>query len=138
MGTKLTTEEQLVDVYGRRYVRVLKRQSLEDGINAARTMFPICYFDQDRCVDGLHALGHYRYEVLDEKGNLSKVPVHDENSNGADAFRYVAMGRKAPKMSTEERRAKLARESREAVLSGADYAHGGRPTRGSQFNWMNR
>lgn len=137
LGTKLTVEEQLVAVYGRRNVRVLPRLSLIDGINAARTMFPNCYFDKTRCADGIQALSHYRYEIVDnEKGTLSRVPVHDENSHGADSFRYVAIGRKLPKASVAEMRERLKSRIEDAINGGEMYEHG-RPSRG-QFNWMGR
>lgn len=58
------------------------------GINATRSIFNRCYFDEVKCADGLQALRHYRYEI-DEHGQWSKLPLHDENSHGADAFRTL-------------------------------------------------
>ena len=75
-------------------VRIVPRQSVADGINAARTIFPACYFDQERCADGLQALRHYRYEVDQSTKAFSKNPLHDEHSHGADAFRYLALSLK--------------------------------------------
>ena len=69
---------------------VLPRLAIEQGINAARTVFGQCWFDADRCADGLQSLRHYRYDV-DENGQFSRKPLHDENSHAADAFRYLAM-----------------------------------------------
>lgn len=67
----------------------LPRDSVMDGINAVRMVFPNCYFDETECEDGLKALSHYRYEVKD--GQLGNVPKHDWASDGADAFRTFAM-----------------------------------------------
>lgn len=75
--------------------RLVPRLKLFDGINAARTLFPIAYFDEIQCADGLKALMHYKYDVDNEdKDNpvYSKEPVHDWSSHGADGFRYAAIG----------------------------------------------
>lgn len=71
--------------------RVLERVPTVDSINAARTIFPNCYFDRENCADGLNCLRHYRYEVDPDTGNFSKNPLHDRHSHGADAFRYIAL-----------------------------------------------
>lgn len=71
--------------------RILERVPVVDSINAARTIFPNCYFDREHCVDGLNCLRHYRYEVDPDTGQFSKTPLHDHYSHGADAFRYIAL-----------------------------------------------
>ena len=71
--------------------RVLDRVPTVDSINAARTIFPKCYFDRENCADGLQCLRHYRYEVDPDTKQFSKVPLHDHYSNGADAFRYIGL-----------------------------------------------
>lgn len=71
--------------------RILERVPVVDSINAARTIFPNCYFDREHCVDGLNCLRHYRYEVDPDTGQFSKTPFHDHYSHGADAFRYIAL-----------------------------------------------
>jgi phage terminase large subunit len=87
LGTKRTIEEQVRQAGYR--VRIVPRLSLTDGINAARLIFPQCWFDEVKCEEGLQALRHYRYRVID--GNYSNEPVHDWASDGADAFRYLAV-----------------------------------------------
>lgn len=84
LGTKKTIEEQ-VRAAGYR-VAIVPKLSLTDGINAARLLFPKCYFDESECTDGLQALRHYCYRVID--GQLSNEPMHND---GADAFRYMAI-----------------------------------------------
>lgn len=79
-------------------VTVLTRASIESGIDAARAIFNKCYFDEGKCVDGLNALRRYRYEI-DESGQWSKRPLHDEYSHAADAFRYFATS-----MTTEHKK----------------------------------
>jgi phage terminase large subunit len=64
---------------------------LEDGINAARTIFKDCWFDADKCADGLSALRRYRYDVDPDTKQFSRKPLHDEASHFADAFRYFSV-----------------------------------------------
>lgn len=52
---------------------------------AAREIFGSCVFDETKCADGLQALRHFTYEI-DERGQWSDKPKHDENSHYADAF----------------------------------------------------
>jgi len=59
------------------------------GLKATREIFSSCWFDEEKCQDGLQALRHYRYEV-DEHGQWGKMPMHDENSHAADAFEQFA------------------------------------------------
>ncbi|MES1989229.1 MAG: PBSX family phage terminase large subunit [Pseudomonadota bacterium] len=68
---------------------VVARTSIESGIEAARSIFNRCWFDENKCIDGINALRRYRYEI-DESGQWSKKPLHDEYSHAADAFRYFA------------------------------------------------
>jgi hypothetical protein len=63
---------------------------VEQGIQAARTIFGKCFFDFVKCFDGIQALRHYRYEVDEKLGGLRKEPLHDQYSHAADAFRTAA------------------------------------------------
>ena len=71
--------------------RVTPNIPLKDGIEAARRIIPRCYFDQDRCADGLRALSYYRTEFDEVKNVFKDKPLHDWSSHGADAFRYFAV-----------------------------------------------
>lgn len=72
-------------------VQVLARLGITEGIDAARTVFEQCWFDENKCADGLAALRHYKYDKDPDTGKTSKNPVHDWSSHGADAFRYFAV-----------------------------------------------
>jgi phage terminase large subunit len=73
-------------------VRITPKLSIADGINSARMLMNRCYFDQNRCAEGLQALRHYRYAVDPDTRMFSDKPLHDQNSHAADAWRYVAVG----------------------------------------------
>jgi hypothetical protein len=69
---------------------ILPRISLEDGINAARMLFPICNFDAAKCAPGLEALKAYQWAYNQRMGETKPTPIHNWASHGADAFRYLA------------------------------------------------
>jgi phage terminase large subunit len=76
-------------------VEVLKAISVEDGINAARMLFPRVYFDESKCQPGLEALQAYQWGYNARMDELKTVPVHNWASHGADAFRYLAVSVKS-------------------------------------------
>lgn len=74
-------------------VRMLpKPKAVMDGINAAREQFSKMHFNSDKCAVGINALRHYRFAMVKEGQEVRSKPVHDVHSNGADAFRYAAIG----------------------------------------------
>lgn len=92
LGTGRSIEE-IMRTAGR-MVKVVPMLSVADGINAARTMFANCWFDEDNCADGLQCLRHYRYELDPDTQTLGRKPLHDWASHGADSFRYMAISLK--------------------------------------------
>ena len=99
LGMKRTVEEQFRDA-GKQHgfkVAVLPVLSIQDGIQAARKTFPVCYFNETTCMDGLEALAQYRREWDDAKKCFNDNPVHDWTSHPADAFRYLSLAWQATK-----------------------------------------
>jgi phage terminase large subunit len=82
--------QEVLSTLGRR-VKIAPKLSLEDGINAARMVFPRCWFDQTKTMRGLECLQNYRRELNEKLGEFRATPVHDWASHGADAFRYLAV-----------------------------------------------
>lgn len=64
--------------------------SLEDGIRAARLVFPRVYFDKTKAARLVECLKRYRRHVS-KATNEPSAPLHDEYSHGADAFRYLCV-----------------------------------------------
>lgn len=95
IGSELSVEEQTRKMGFR--VRVVPKLSISDGINAARTVFGECWFDEKACQEGIQCLRHYRYDIDEKTKAWSKEPIHDQYSHGADAFRYLAVALKEPK-----------------------------------------
>jgi phage terminase large subunit len=87
-------------------------------LNACRTVFSNCWFDKDKCADGLHALRHYRYGVDADTGRRSRLPLHDWSSDGSDAFRCFAVGFRQDKRATD------GKPRIRTVQAGGDPGHG--------------
>ena len=71
--------------------RLVPGHTIEDGINAARRILPRCWFDAQKCAQGLDRLRQYQAEWDDKKKAFKDTPRHDWTSHGSDAFRYLAM-----------------------------------------------
>ncbi len=67
---------------------VLPQTGIEEGIKAARMLFPTCYFDATKTARLLECLKRYRRQISTNT-NEPGEPLHDEYSHGADMFRYV-------------------------------------------------
>jgi hypothetical protein len=92
-GIGRTRLEQFVEsnLDPRNDARMVKRHSLDDGINAVRETLRRCWFDAEACDVGLKALRSYRKEWDEERGVWCDRPRHDAASHGADAFRQICM-----------------------------------------------
>lgn len=64
--------------------------ALQDGIQAARAMFPRTWFDV-RCQEGIEALRQYQREWHEDTKAFRDRPRHDWTSHYADAFRMLAI-----------------------------------------------
>jgi phage terminase large subunit len=71
-------------------VEIVDDIGLENGIKAARLLFPRVYVDRDNAGEIVTRLGRYRRRINAETGTATS-PVHDDASHGADAFRYLAV-----------------------------------------------
>ena len=118
LASQLTIEQQM-RAAGMK-VRITPKTTVADGINAARTIMGKCYWDEDKCADGLQALRHYQYEMEPDAVTRKREPLHDWSSHAADAFRYLAVGlrEKQERPALSPNRPKL------------------RPMSGSNLSWM--
>jgi len=91
LGTGVSRWEAAKKV-GINFERIPRVNDKMDSINAARRFLGICWFDEVRCSDGLVRLENYRKKWNEHAQCYDNKPLHDENSNGADAFQTLAMG----------------------------------------------
>lgn len=96
--TGKTIAQAMRDLFVGHKVIVIPRMAKGNiGIEAARRIFPTCYFDEDKTKEGLKCLGKFTYDVDVETGAFSANPLHDENSDAADAFAQLALSLKEPR-----------------------------------------
>lgn len=87
-----TTRVETMRKLGLNGIEVVRRQSIEDGIHAARLLFPKLWIDREKCGWGVECLKSYE-RVFDHKNMVYKArPKHNWASHGADAFRTFAVG----------------------------------------------
>lgn len=72
-------------------VMIVPRLSRQHGIDAGRKVLPQVLINSDLCYGGVEALRAYRRQYNELLKQFSDSPVHDWASNGADAFRYLAL-----------------------------------------------
>ena len=74
------------------HFEVAPRMPVIDGIEAVRRALPRCFFDKTKCKQGLESLSLFRSQYDETKRVLSRNPLHDYTSHGADAMRYLITG----------------------------------------------
>ena len=86
--------EKLSKYLGHGALAIVPNISVEDGIQAARSVLPRCYFDEN-CnagpASGVEALRQYQREYDEDKKAFRKIPLHNWASHPADAFRMLAV-----------------------------------------------
>ena len=71
---------------------VVPRLSVEDGIQAVRTLLPNCWFHATKVKQGVECLRNYRREYDEKRSIFYEKPLHDWASHASDSFRYLAVG----------------------------------------------
>lgn len=91
------TVQQLVEAGGYR-VRIVPNLSETDQMAATRAIFNRCWFDEEKCAEGVQALKHYRYEFDEQLGTFKRTPLHDWSSHASKAFQYFAVSIREPEL----------------------------------------
>ncbi len=103
LASERSVEKQIRVAYPDQ-VMLVPRLDVKDRVNAARTIFGQCWFDADKCADGIQALRHYRRSPTDNLGR-DTGELHDWASHGGSAFCYFGVGGKVerPKPKSESK-----------------------------------
>lgn len=96
LGTGHSLLETARELFRGQIVRVAPRLPVEDGVHAVRMLLPKCYFDAKQCERGIETLTNYRWDLNSKIKEFTHLPVHDQWSHGADAFRTLAVRYQAP------------------------------------------
>lgn len=70
---------------------VLSKLWVSDWIESVRNIFWYCFFNDETCTVWLKHLSKYRREFDEKRWIYRNKPLHDNSSNCADAFRYLAV-----------------------------------------------
>jgi phage terminase large subunit len=89
LATKRSTIEQMLEAGFP--CRKVPKLEVQHGIDAARKVLPHCVIEQESCFAGIEALRAYRRSYNELLKQYNDKPLHDWSSDGADAFRYLAL-----------------------------------------------
>lgn len=90
LGTGKSRKETAEEM-GLRPFEVAPKLEVQDGIEAVRNLLPRCWFDAEKCADGVRGLKNYRKDWDENRGVWLPRPRHDWASHPADAFRTGAV-----------------------------------------------
>lgn len=79
--------------------RVNSLSETGEGIQAVRDLLPLCFFDREKCEDGIRALDHYQKSWNERNGCWDDKPLHNWASHGAKAFEQFARGHRAARVA---------------------------------------
>ena len=77
LGTGKSRYELFKSQLGADKVKIVPVLSVKDGIEATRVTLPRCWFDQEKTVSLMDALGSYSQEWDDKKGMFRDKPLHN-------------------------------------------------------------
>ena len=103
-GAKRSAEETFALKFGWDKVRLVRKTSIADRINAARVLTPKVAFNT-RCERGIHGLRSWSYEYNEQTKTFSSEPLHDWASHDGDGYSYgcQVMQEVAPQKPNEEK-----------------------------------
>lgn len=95
-GENAKTKKELAESLGLKPVHIVHRPRnnvvVLQHIEMGRNTLSQCWFDADKCNQGISALEAYHAKYDEEKKILSNTPEHDWSSHGADGFRTFVAG----------------------------------------------
>ena len=74
--------------FGANKLAIVPATSVEDRINAARTIIRRCAFNETACQEGINGLEAWEYEWDEENEVFRKVPLHNWASHPSDGYSY--------------------------------------------------
>jgi len=92
LGNGGKTRVQALRDLGLRNLKVVPKLPKAQQIDAARMFLQKCWFDEVATEDGLKSLRNYKFQFDPARKVFSPSPLHDQYSNGADAFQILAVG----------------------------------------------
>lgn len=89
----LQTGRSIIETFLQNGIRpqLVPEMSLQDGIEAARQVLPMCWFNEPKVYTGLEHLRAYSREWDERAQTFKNKPKHDNHSHASDSFRYFAL-----------------------------------------------
>ena len=85
------SRKQILEDSGVKPIVTIERiKDVNEGIELVRSILAYCWFDSERCSEGIKCLDNYKHQWDDKNGVFLSYPQHDWASNGSDAFRQFA------------------------------------------------
>jgi phage terminase large subunit len=93
--------------------RVAAATSQQNQIEGTRNTLDFCWFDPERCKDGIRSLRKYQFKYDENKASYSKEPDHDLGgySHGCDAFEIIAQVWKSAKKEDKPEKPRFLHEA---------------------------
>lgn len=102
LGTGKSIEAQMIEAGFP--VEIVPNIGLQNGLDSSRNLFAKAWFDEEKTREGLNRLRRYCWQVDPITNRYSATPLHDDNSNAADAYRMAAVGLTEPVREREKQR----------------------------------
>lgn len=94
LGMSNKSIREMLEELGLRNVEIVERiDSIQAGIQLVRDNFSTAFIDEQECSLGIQRLENYKKKWNVKQGRWSDEPLHDANSEGADAFRQWAQAK---------------------------------------------
>jgi len=81
---------------------VLDKLAIRDWIDNVRTIFPRCFFDEEKTITWFNHLTRYRRKFNEKYGTFTDEAEKNWSQHAADAFRYMAMAIVMKLLETKE------------------------------------
>lgn len=101
---------------------IVPQLSVQDGIAAARMMFPHYRFNKEPTKDLVLAIKSYHREYDEKRQDFVDSPFHDWSSHFADDFRYLSLVSQRKGFRTRREQAEITSAEREIMARGVHYA----------------
>ncbi len=97
-GEVITTRVDIMRQLRQEPIRIVARHRIEERIACVRGVLNRCKFNS-KCIIGIEALNNYKAKKsviasTEDHPVFTSAPLHDEFSNGADSFGYMAVVKK--------------------------------------------
>lgn len=97
------TPRQMLEKLGLKNIEIVPRvDDINHGIQATRDALSSVWFDETACKNGIMHLDRYRKRWNRTTDRYMDTPLHDEHSEGADAFRQFAQSKKGDKLQVKQ------------------------------------